>query len=1564
MKRRILSVLLVLALVLPLLPLPAAAADFSGGKGTLEDPYLIQTAADLQAVASVTGANVYYRLENGIDMSGRSTGIGTFTGTLDGNGCTITGLNGCLVKSLANGAVIRNLTIASSTIAALESLGNTGDYQREIVVRSDPPIYQNYLSENASDSNSTRFLPANLGFAAGENYGKLDNITVKNSTINGYYESNEYTWSNWDSNVEPRYYDLAKYAPGNLGGVAGLNGQNGRVLNCTVQGLTVISDNAAGIIGGVAGRSSGTILGSIVTGMKIAPKSDFKNWSAPKKPGEDGVYDYENCIEARPYTWAVGGVVGLYDRTLSHAACSYTDNNTGNYNNDGGVFPAIGYTVLKPDHENVKRYTCNNVDSFNAETWNGWLNAAGPDGKSYESLGLRGRENDMTVKPNASAADQVQVTLLDDNGNLLETETFAKGYVYTVQKAEQCAWKNNYQYQYKTYVDRFTVTQNGSTNVVVPGNTITLDTSAEIRWANPAIPYLAVIPAEGKTATQQGTAFDWQLAAVAYDNENKRCPIDVLYGDAAELEALRGKVAVTYRTADGTPADAVDSKDYGDYGVTFTVSDTEELKSRWVIGKNCHLWNIGPLNNETNPAQATLANPVSGYTGQPVEAQITLLEGFTGGYEVVYEKADGTKLQTAPSEKGVYGVYVKNLGANLTGGTYGQCWAATESAYIGNMTISSDSGLSIFTDGSSTPSTDKDFALTYTADGAENTVRIGSGAFIPTAGISGKVKLTYRDSLVKTWESFDPAQDVSIHLYTVTALGVTDQAASGNRGLLSDARQAYPVSGSDGQEFPGVLTYWVEPGVTLGAAFEKTTFLTAGPMAFAGWVDPAAPEKVYSADTPINGPMQIAAKYAGTDTTGFTVGELYYFADESYPLPNTAVKPTNPIKDSAQHFTGYYGGTVLSSTGSADASGEAALHSLFLAPSGLFRINTFNATFDKYLSHEVLSETGYKTASGTVRLPENGGGKSGWSTGRTESFWAARPWNERTQLFLNLGSEKGGIAPNANRRATRELGLYRTGSGAFNWNTADGYLWAENPKQSNRSGMVRPVYELNSGVTAASFRVVDVTLAEGARWYYSPLNQNYAEDNDSTVENSSVPGGTVHYVLSKGGTFTAPAITTADPTAKGANIGEGSVWAADGSVYVWMGSDGKTYQAGATVPAGVVSLTMTAASLPYLTEADCTAAGIPTSYEGYYAVRTPADLTALQAHIAAVTTGSISINVVLLADITAPGGFATLGGSSGAAFIGTFDGRGHTISGLSGDLIRTLGGTSVVRDLTVSGGGLFTAGAANSTLTVVNCLRTDDGALIGSAAETSALTVSNCGSRGALVGTLKLDQGYAKKFEHCYSADKLFQTVAYDVTVGSAAAQAHRVSLTVFGGYETASSACDSDIFPNVALTKVTAGQISGGGTAWTLNQSAAGSWTLWAQQDGIPVFALGGRQRAYRVEFGAASGVYAYSDADGHVTVPAEQFDPVRAAALPPQARQEPVVVQGIADCLFEENGRLVIVDYKTDRVQEAQELCDRYRQQLLWYAYALRQIRGAEAAECLLYSFALGETVSVPLS
>ncbi|MBO5796771.1 MAG: PD-(D/E)XK nuclease family protein, partial [Clostridia bacterium] len=79
--------------------------------------------------------------------------------------------------------------------------------------------------------------------------------------------------------------------------------------------------------------------------------------------------------------------------------------------------------------------------------------------------------------------------------------------------------------------------------------------------------------------------------------------------------------------------------------------------------------------------------------------------------------------------------------------------------------------------------------------------------------------------------------------------------------------------------------------------------------------------------------------------------------------------------------------------------------------------------------------------------------------------------------------------------------------------------------------------------------------------------------------------------------------------------------------------------------------------------------------------------------------------------------------------------------------------------------------------------------------------------------------------------------------------------------------------------------------------------------------------------------------------------------------AAGETVLVQGIADCLFWEDDRWVIVDYKTDRVDSAAQLAERYRPQLALYAEALEQSFSEPVGECLLYSFALGQAVPVEL-
>lgn len=73
--------------------------------------------------------------------------------------------------------------------------------------------------------------------------------------------------------------------------------------------------------------------------------------------------------------------------------------------------------------------------------------------------------------------------------------------------------------------------------------------------------------------------------------------------------------------------------------------------------------------------------------------------------------------------------------------------------------------------------------------------------------------------------------------------------------------------------------------------------------------------------------------------------------------------------------------------------------------------------------------------------------------------------------------------------------------------------------------------------------------------------------------------------------------------------------------------------------------------------------------------------------------------------------------------------------------------------------------------------------------------------------------------------------------------------------------------------------------------------------------------------------------------------------------------LIQGIIDLYFEEDGELVIVDYKTDRVMKGKagekELVKRYAIQLDYYAKALAQLTGKTVKEKIIYSFALEKEI-----
>ncbi len=83
----------------------------------------------------------------------------------------------------------------------------------------------------------------------------------------------------------------------------------------------------------------------------------------------------------------------------------------------------------------------------------------------------------------------------------------------------------------------------------------------------------------------------------------------------------------------------------------------------------------------------------------------------------------------------------------------------------------------------------------------------------------------------------------------------------------------------------------------------------------------------------------------------------------------------------------------------------------------------------------------------------------------------------------------------------------------------------------------------------------------------------------------------------------------------------------------------------------------------------------------------------------------------------------------------------------------------------------------------------------------------------------------------------------------------------------------------------------------------------------------------------------------------------------LPENLRDEKIVIQGIADCVFAEGGAAVLVDYKTDRVSSAKKLTELYRNQLRVYKKAIEKCLEIPVKEVLLYSFHLGREIKVDI-
>ena len=83
--------------------------------------------------------------------------------------------------------------------------------------------------------------------------------------------------------------------------------------------------------------------------------------------------------------------------------------------------------------------------------------------------------------------------------------------------------------------------------------------------------------------------------------------------------------------------------------------------------------------------------------------------------------------------------------------------------------------------------------------------------------------------------------------------------------------------------------------------------------------------------------------------------------------------------------------------------------------------------------------------------------------------------------------------------------------------------------------------------------------------------------------------------------------------------------------------------------------------------------------------------------------------------------------------------------------------------------------------------------------------------------------------------------------------------------------------------------------------------------------------------------------------------------STLPQSVHNEPVIIQGSVDLVFEEKDGIVVLDFKTDRIRDEVKLSQTYSEQLNIYGRACEKIFEKPVKELLLYSFTLNKTIKI---
>ncbi len=356
---RVLSV--ILAIVLTGLMCITACAAVLSGDGTMNNPYTISTADELNAFSKAVAdgnsfSGMFIILKNDITANSSFAPIGTsttpFKGTFDGNGKKLSGFDldtdYAGLFAFTDGAVISDVTVSGSFYAE-NYAGAIVAYAKDTVIENCRVSALVYADSYAG------------GVAGSIDSGKISSCTTESvATIGSFKEycggiagystaeitsctNNAYTYGG--KNVG----GIAGYSAGdiisctntvavsasktNLGGIAGLS--EATVKYCKNTGRISNSDPKAGKAGGIAGVAYNAEITECMNNGAVAATGSFAGGIA----GYATQTDITNCIATADVSSTAEYAGGIFGFALGRAtsSCVFTATVTAKNNTKGGI---------------------------------------------------------------------------------------------------------------------------------------------------------------------------------------------------------------------------------------------------------------------------------------------------------------------------------------------------------------------------------------------------------------------------------------------------------------------------------------------------------------------------------------------------------------------------------------------------------------------------------------------------------------------------------------------------------------------------------------------------------------------------------------------------------------------------------------------------------------------------------------------------------------------------------------------------------------------------------------------------------------------------------------------------------------------------------------------------------------------------------------------------------------------------------------------------------------------------------------------------------------------------